>query len=95
MPTCNQYSDAFSFTMSLCWGPPSTSGSLSEQSNASSSVFSLFSKPTDKPFVQSYKVDNKNDNKTKSCQSGAFNSEFQQYGIYGDSKNMYNDYLAL
>jgi hypothetical protein len=76
-------------------GSTSTSGSLSEQSNAGGSVFSLFSKPTDKPFVQSYKVDNKNDNKTKSCQSGAFNSEFQQYGIYGDSKNMYNDYLAL
>jgi hypothetical protein len=72
-------------------GSTSTSGSLSEQANAGSSIFSLFSKPTDKPFVQSYKLDNK----TKSCQSGAFNSEFQQYGIYGDSKNMYNDYLAL
>ena len=75
-------------------GSTSTGGSLNEQSNAGSSIFSLFSRPTDKPFVQSYKVDN-NNNKSKSCKSGAFNSEFQQYGIYGSNKNMYNDYLAL
>ena len=53
-----------------------------------------FSKPTEKPFVQSYKV---SDASTvgKSCKSNAFNSEFQQYGVYGDAKNMYNEYLAL
>jgi hypothetical protein len=35
-------------------------------------------------------------NSSKGCSSSAFNSEFQEYGVYGDSKkNMYNDYLTL
>jgi hypothetical protein len=40
--------------------------------------------PTPTPFVQSYKVA---DNKTKTCQPNAFNSEFRQYGVYGDNSN--------
>ncbi len=31
----------------------------------------------------------------KKCTSTAFNSEFQQYGIYGNGKNMYNDYFRV
>jgi hypothetical protein len=63
-------------------------------SNKLNQYLAEFSKPTEKPFVQSYKV---SDASTvgKSCKSNAFNSEFQQYGVYGDAKNMYNEYLAL
>jgi hypothetical protein len=59
----------------------STGGSLAEQSSAGISPYSQFSKPTDAPFIQSYKLDNK----TKTCQPNAFNSEFKQFGIYGDN----------
>jgi hypothetical protein len=63
-------------------------------SNKLNQYLAEFSKPTEKPFVASYKV---SDASTvgKSCKSNAFNSEFQQYGVYGDAKNMYNEYLAL
>jgi hypothetical protein len=44
------------------------------------STFSEFQKPTEAPFVQSFKVD-----KTKACQPNAFNSEFKQFGLYGDN----------
>ena len=64
----------------------STGGSLNEQSNAGLLSYFQFSKPTDAPFVQSYKVTNPTtSNKTKSCQPNAFNSEFKQFGIYGDN----------
>ena len=69
-------------------GSTSTGGSLLEQSLSGLVNRSIFSKPTDKPDVQSYKV-------PKKCTSTAFNSEFQQYGIYGNGKNMYNDYLRV
>ncbi len=50
------------------------------------STFSEFQKPTEAPFVQSFKVD-----KTKSCQPNSFNSEFKQFGVYADnSSNHYS-----
>lgn len=49
--------------------------------------------PSPTQYVQSYKVKNPND---KSCTSNAFNSEFRQYGVFGNDKvNMFNDYLEL
>jgi hypothetical protein len=53
---------------------------------STNSSFSEFQKPTEAPFVQSFKVD-----KTKSCQPNAFNSEFKQFGVYADnSSNHYS-----
>lgn len=54
--------------------------------SSANSTFSEFQKPTEAPFVQSFKVD-----KTKSCQPNAFNSEFKQFGVYADnSSNHYS-----
>lgn len=125
-------------------GSTSTGGSLLEQSLSGLVNNTLFSKPSDTPDVQSYKVGRRvigpngqpigqdgkvygangqllgvvrgnqvigldgkvvgtvgSDGKvvmgtgSKKCTSTAFNSEFQQYGIYGNGKNMYNDYLRV
>ncbi len=125
-------------------GSTSTGGSLLEQSLSGLVNKSLFSRPSDTPDVQSYKVagrvigvngqpvgpdgkvygangqllgvvrgnqvissDGKvvgtigSDGKVvmgtgaKKCTSTSFNSEFQQYGIYGNGKNMYNDYFRV
>jgi hypothetical protein len=62
----------------------STGGSLLEQSEAGILNYFGFGKPTEAPFVQSYKVA---DNKTKTCQPNAFNSEFKKFGVYADNSN--------
>ncbi len=125
-------------------GSTTTGGSLLERSLSGLVNNSLFSKPSDTPDVQSYKVTGRiigvngqpvgqdgkvygangqllgvvrgnqvigsdgkvvgtigSDGKVmmgtgaKKCTSTAFNSEFQQYGIYGNGKNMYNDYFRV
>ena len=72
-------------TTSIGTASTSSGGSLNEQSEAGILSYFGFAKPTDAPFVQSYKV--ASDNKTKTCQPNAFNSEFKQYGVYGDNSN--------
>jgi hypothetical protein len=52
--------------------------------DADSGKYSDFPAPTDKPFPESYK-----------CQSTAFNNEFRKYGVYGDNRMMYDQYLPL
>ena len=69
----------------------STGGSLQEQSNAGIVDYSTFSKATSAPFIQSFKVKNNMGN-NKTCQPNGFNSEFKQFGVYGDnsSRSMFN-----
>ena len=61
----------------------STGGTLNEQSNAGSVNYSNFSLPTEAPFVQSFKIKNTD----KTCNPNGFNSEFKQFGVYGNNNN--------
>jgi hypothetical protein len=67
----------------------STGGTLEEQSKAGIVNYSTFDKPTEPPFVQSFKI---NPTNNKTCNPNGFNSEFKQFGIYGNNtnKSMFN-----
>jgi hypothetical protein len=52
--------------------------------DTASGKYSDFASPTDKPYPESYK-----------CQSTAFNNEFRKFGVHGDNRMMYDQYLAL
>jgi hypothetical protein len=61
---------------------PSPTSSLNTDSD--NGKYSNFPEPTDKPYPESYK-----------CQSTAFNNEFRKFGVFGDNRMMYDQYLPL
>lgn len=66
----------------------STGGTLNEQSNAGLVNYSNFSSPTEAPFVQSFKLKSTNfTGNNKTCNPNGFNSEFKQFGVYGNNNN--------
>jgi hypothetical protein len=71
--------------------PSSGSGLVTPAPTTGNTPHSAYT-PAPTQYVQSYKVKAPG----KGCSANAFNSEFKQYGVFGNDKvNMYNDYLEL